>query len=162
MKQFRESQRLAAWCSFIPLALSLYTGWGVIQQVILGETFGDRPVGDATLISIFLAVTAMTVLFLTARVNTVIDANRIYVSTTFFPSSEEIYWKNVRSAEIIKYSFVGFGIRFTSKYGTVFNAKGSKGLQIETLKGSKFLIGTQRPEELSVFIANHIQLPIAV
>ena len=46
----------------------------------------------------------------------------------------------------------GWGIRLWTKYGTVFNIKGKKGLAIELYSGKKFLIGTQKEIELIEFV----------
>src|SRR5690554_7570605 len=42
----------------------------------------------------------------------------------------------------------GWGIRFTMKYGTVYNIKGNKGLFVKLKNGKTFIVGTQKPEEL--------------
>lgn len=44
------------------------------------------------------------------------------------------------------------GIRFGSKYGTAYNMKGNYGLAIKLKNGQKFLIGTQKVEELGQFL----------
>ena len=41
-----------------------------------------------------------------------------------------------------------YGIRLGSKYGTVYNMSGDKGLAIELNNGKKFVIGTQKELEL--------------
>ena len=59
----------------------------------------------------------------------------------------------MKHAEIVNYEFVGgWGIRLWTKYGTVYNTKGDKGLAIELQNGKKFLIGTQKATELSKII----------
>jgi hypothetical protein len=59
-----------------------------------------------------------------------------------------LQWKNIEKAEIISYGFVGFGLRLSIRYGTVFNVKGNQGLQLQLKSGRKILIGTQQPETL--------------
>ena len=67
--------------------------------------------------------------------------------------SKCIPWTNIKHAEVINYGFVGgWGIRLGGTYGTVYNIKGRKGLSIELKDGHKFIIGTQKPEELRHFI----------
>jgi hypothetical protein len=68
----------------------------------------------------------------------------------FFPFvKKRIDWKDVKSAEVLDYGFVGgWGIRLWTAYGTVYNVKGTKGIAIELLNGKKFLIGTQKETEL--------------
>ncbi len=46
------------------------------------------------------------------------------------------------------------GIWLFTKYGTVYNTRGNKGLALELKNGKKFLIGTQKMEELSEVVGN--------
>ena len=41
-----------------------------------------------------------------------------------------------------------YGVRLGSKYGTVYNINGNKGLAIELKNGKKFMVGTQKAAEL--------------
>ena len=51
------------------------------------------------------------------------------------------------------YGFVGgWGVRMWTKYGTVYNTKGSKGLLVELNNGKTFVIGTQKEDELKMFL----------
>ena len=72
----------------------------------------------------------------------------------FFPLvKKRVNWKEIKTAEIVNYGFVGgWGIRLWTKYGTVYNMKGNKGLAIALTDGNKFLIGTQKPEELTAIL----------
>lgn len=47
---------------------------------------------------------------------------------------------------------MGYGLRFSFKYGTVYNASGNKGLQIHS-KFGKFVVGTQKPEKLNLIVS---------
>jgi hypothetical protein len=82
------------------------------------------------------------------RLKTEIDQNEIRMS--FFPFvKKRVSWSEVESAEIVNYGFVGgWGIRLWTEFGTVYNTKGNKGLAIELFNGEKFLIGTQKENEL--------------
>ena len=59
-----------------------------------------------------------------------------------------LYWSEVKSIDIINYSFVGYGYRLSTIYGTVYNAKGDIGIQIIKKKGEQLLIGSNKTEEL--------------
>lgn len=69
---------------------------------------------------------------------------------SFFPFVKKTTkWTDMKKAEVINYGFVGgWGIRLRTKYGTVYNIKGNKGLAIELLNGKKYLIGTQKETEM--------------
>ena len=54
---------------------------------------------------------------------------------------------------MINYGFVGgWGIRLFTKYGTIYNTSGNKGLALELHDGKKLVIGTDKEEELKNFI----------
>ena len=57
-------------------------------------------------------------------------------------------WEDIKSTKVITYKFVGYGLRLGTKYGTIFNIKGSRGLQIELKSGEKVLIGTQQADDM--------------
>ena len=90
--------------------------------------------------------------FAVMRLKTSIDKEKI--SMEFFPFvKKEVAWRDIRKAEVLDYGFVGgWGIRLWTKYGTVYNTKGSKGLFIQLKDDKKFLIGTQKPDEMAGFI----------
>ena len=71
------------------------------------------------------------------------------VKMRFIPFvKKDIPWSEIKSIRIVDYGFVGYGIRLGSKYGTVYNVNGSKGLAIVLSNGKQFVIGTQREKEL--------------
>lgn len=72
----------------------------------------------------------------------------------FFPFiKKQVHWDQIKTIEVVNYGFVGgWGIRLFTSYGTVYNIQGNMGLAIELTSGKKFLIGTQKPKELTLFI----------
>ena len=88
------------------------------------------------------------------RLKTEIDQNEVRMS--FLPFvKKRVNWKEIKNIEIVNYGFIGgWGIRLWTKYGTVYNTKGNKGLAIELLSGKKFLIGTQKETELNKIVEN--------
>ena len=58
-------------------------------------------------------------------------------------------WYEIEKADVVNYGFVGgWGIRPWTKYGTVYNIRGNKGLAIALFDGQRFVIGTQKEAEL--------------
>ena len=104
-----------------------------------------------SLFNVFLVI-GLIGLFAVMKLKTSIDKEKI--SMEFFPFvKKEVAWRDIRKAEVLDYGFVGgWGIRLWTKYGTVYNTKGSKGLYIQLNDDKKFLIGTQRPDEMAGFI----------
>ncbi len=153
MKTFEETQSFNQWWIWVVLiASACFPVYGMIQQVILGNPIGDRPLSNVGMILLMLFTTALLLFFFILKLQTKIDERGIQVR--FFPLiKKDIKWSQITTTEVIDYGFVGgWGIRYFTKYGTVYNIKGKMGLLI-TLKGGKqFVIGTQRPEELKSFL----------
>lgn len=147
---FKEEQKFTQWWLWVILTgVGLIPLYGIYKQFILGEQLGNPALSDVGLFLICVHIFGLIALFLFMRLKTEIDTNEIRMS--FFPFvKKRIDWSEIKSAEVIKYGFVGgWGIRFWTNYGTVYNIKGNKGLAIELLNGKKFLIGTQREGELN-------------
>lgn len=91
----------------------------------------------------------ISLFFLSVELKTEMDQNGIKMH--FFPlEKKHVAWEDVRNAKIVDYGFVGgWGIRFFTAYGTVYNIKGRKGLAVELKNGKKFCIGTQREKEMA-------------
>lgn len=98
----------------------------------------------------FILVLLMSLLFRLMKLKTVISETEIRIH--FYPFVHKVWsWRDVKSVEVISYSVResgGYGIRLWSKYGTVYNIKGKNGLFINLKNGKKYLIGTQKPNEL--------------
>ncbi|MDO6472330.1 hypothetical protein [Maribacter sp. 1_MG-2023] len=54
---------------------------------------------------------------------------------------------DINEAKNIDYNFVGYGIRKTKKYGTVYNVKGKEGVAFTLKNGEKYLIGSKKAEQ---------------
>jgi len=151
--EFKEEQKFTQWWLWLILiGIGLLPIYGIYKQLILGEQFGDNPMSDLGLIIFTVFVFGLIAMFWYMRMRTEIDQNEIRMS--FFPFvKKRVKWKEIKNAEVVNYGFVGgWGIRLCTKYGTVYNTKGNKGLAIELLNGKKFLIGTQKETELSEII----------
>lgn len=105
---------------------------------------------------IILIITAICILFYVLKLETNITKEEIRLR--YFPFLKKTFkWNDIATAEIMQYGFVGYGIRFSLNYGTVYNVKGNKGLFITLKNGKKYLIGTQKPEEMKKTIHNLLQ-----
>ena len=151
---FKEKQKFTQWWLWVILiGIALIPVYGIYKQIIRNETFGDKPTSDLGLIIIAICFFGLIYFFRYMTLKTKIDS--IGIKIYFKPfHKKSVTWNEVKSAKIVKYGFVGYGIRFGSKYGNVYNVKGNKGLAIELQNGKKFLIGTQRENELNDIIDN--------
>ena len=107
---------------------------------------------DLGLIIFTIGIFAFIALFWSMQLTTQIDQHEIKMS--FFPFvKKRLSWREIKNIKIVDYGFVGgWGIRLGTKYGTVYNIKGTKGLAIELVNGKKFLIGTQKEIELQKIV----------
>jgi len=151
---FKEEQKFTQWWLWLILiGIGVLPIIGIYKQLIIEEKFGDNPMSDLGLIIFSIFIFGLITLFWFMRLKTIIDQNEIRMS--FFPFvKKKVNWKDVKSAEVVNYGFVGgWGIRLGTKYGTIYNIKGNRGLAIELLNGKKFLTGTQKETELREILA---------
>lgn len=150
---FKETQKFSQWWLWLILiGIGILPILGIYKQLIIGEKFGDKPMSDLGIIIFAVFVFSLIAMFWFMQLKTEIDQNEIRMH--FFPLvKKRVNWKEIKNAEIVNYGFVGgWGIRLWTKYGTVYNMKGNKGLAIALTDGNKFLIGTQKPEELTAIL----------
>lgn len=149
--QYKEEQKFTQWWLWLILiGIGIMPLIGIYKLNIIGGTYGSKPMSDLGLIIFSILIYGIIALFLVMRLKTEITQDEICIK--FIPfTKRQVNWKQVKSAEIITYGFIGgWGIRFGTKYGIVYNTKGNKGLAIELLNGKKFLVGTQKESELTL------------
>ncbi len=153
--EFKEEQKFTQWWLWLTLiGIGIIPIFGIYKQIILGEKFGNNPMSDLGLIIFCVFIFGLIALFMVMKLETEIDQTKIRIK--FFPFvNKRVNWTDIKKAEIVNYRFVGgWGIRLYTKYGTVYNTKGKKGLAIELLNGGKILVGTQKEAELNKVIEN--------
>ena len=152
--EFTEEQRFTQWWLWIILTgVGIIPIYGIYAQIANGKAFGENPMSDLGLVGFTVFVFAFIAMFWFLRLKTEIDNNEIRMR--FYPlAKKHVQWKDVKNARIVKYEFVGYGIRFGSKFGTIYNTNGNKGLAIELHNGEKFVIGTQKENELKKIVEN--------
>lgn len=139
------------WLWAILLGTTGIVCWGIGAETISRQLSVAEFLSSPQLWTSALILILVLVFFYLLSLKTEVDPEKIHIH--YFPMwRTHIRWDNVASAELIKYGFVGYGIRFSIRHGTVYNAKGNRGLQIVKKNGSKILIGTQRPEELKAAV----------
>ena len=152
---FIERQKFTQfWLWVILTGLVFVPIYGIYKQLILGEQIGNNPLPDWGLIISSVIIFALIALFFVARLDTEINDDEIRIH--FYPFiNRRVNWDDVESANVVKYGFLGgWGIRFSTKYGTAYNIKGNRGLAIKLKNGKKILIGTQKEEELKKIVEN--------
>ena len=150
---YQENQHFTQWWMWgiilLPLGIALK---GCYNQFVLDVPFGNKPMSDGGLLLFLVFSLCFAYFFYLNELRTQLTEEGVAVQ--FYPyTSRSVRWNEVDRCEIIPYDFVGgWGIRLFTKYGTVYNVCGGKGLFIQLKNKTKFLIGTQRPEELKEVI----------
>lgn len=154
MNIYKESQKFTQqWLFLIPFAVLSTISYAIVQQVFLKHPFGTKPMPNFMLIISFLFVIVLIVLQYTIRLTTIVSDKEIIIKFVPF-LTKKISCSEIKNLELVEYQFLGYGIRKSFKYGTVYNINGNKGLFIEQVNGKKFLVGTQNEEELKLFVNN--------
>ena len=153
---FTESQKFKQWWIWlILLGVNGLFLFGVCKQVIYGQQFGDKPMGDIGLLILTGLTIALTLVFTQLRLYTKISKGGIYVR--FFPfhlKYKHYDWDKLTKSYVRQYSplteYGGWGLRLgLFGEGMAYNVSGNKGLQLEFIDNKKLLIGTNKPEELT-------------
>jgi len=149
--EFEEKQKLKNWLAWIIILGTLaLTVTILIYQLITGNRVGNNPASNGFLICmICLLYLPLILAMLHATLTVRIDKTTIFYGWNL-PTNDlnKINVSDIVSADIIEYSFVGYGYRLTRKYGTVYNTSGNQGLLLKTRSNEKILLGTHKATEL--------------
>ena len=134
--------------------------WGLIQQLVLDEPFGTKPLSDAGLIlvSAFLFGIGVLVgwLLLGACLVTTVTTEGLFVRFRPFHRKQ----KCLGPAGLVRWQarvyrpvreFGGWGIRF-GRNGKAYNVSGNEGVDLAYTDGKRILLGSQRMHELEAAI----------
>jgi len=160
---FQEKQKFTQWWLWLILLVpTIYVGYHILSPFFkknaIDDLFHSSTSSDSivfppeSLVAILILLAVLLFMFF-MTMTTKVDEEKIAVKHLFFVKKQWL-WQDIASAEIITYGFVGYGIRISLNYGTVYNVKGNQGLLLQLKNGKKRLIGTQKPEELQKVIAN--------
>lgn len=149
---FSETQKFnQIWLWILLFFVASIPFYGVYKQseVALEITFKSLFVEIA--FSMCMSIGLLLLVYF-IRLDTYIDA--IAIRLHFFPFvKKEFLREEIKEMEVLDYGFIGgWGIRFWTKYGTVYNIKGTKGFRIVLKDGKKYLIGTQKPEKIEAYL----------
>lgn len=156
MKEFKEVQRFNQWWLWILLAgVTIFLIFGIIIDFIVNEPLPEDEVSSWILVIILLFPILLMYLFYKIRLIIKINEEGVHFRWSIFLKDFITYnWEDIQSVEIIKYQFVGYGMRLSIKYGIVHNTSGNMGLFLKLKNGNKRMLGTNKPQQLEEFIRN--------
>ncbi|QAA83174.1 hypothetical protein EI546_05155 [Aequorivita sp. H23M31] len=145
---FIEKQKFTQWWMWVILiGLAIMPIYGIYEQLIMGNPVGNHPVSNLVMVITTLFIFGL--IYFNWYITLITEINSDGIKMRFIPFlKKDISWSEVESAQIVDYGFVGYGIRLGSKYGTIYNIKGGKGLALKLRNGKRFVIGTQKETEL--------------
>lgn len=156
-QSFSEVQRFRSrWAWMAVIAVNAFFIYAIIQQVILGKPFGNKPASDHVLL--LLESVPLLLLFFVISIRLKTSYNKEGIGYRFYPfqfKTTFIAWNELQDAYLREYhsfyEYGGWGIRKgTAKSGHAINTSqsGKTGLQLVFHDGKKLLIGTCKPEEI--------------
>jgi hypothetical protein len=142
---FREVHQFRQQWLWVLLLLTLFSlviifGYGMIRQLVFGQTWGDRPLSDSALAItgtiMILFVGSITYLFYALKLITEVRENGLYIQ--FFPLSQKIIpFDIIKRYEARTYrpirEYSGWGIKY-GRREKAYNVSGNSGVQLEFFK----------------------------
>ncbi|RIJ36911.1 DUF6141 family protein [Pontibacter oryzae] len=161
---YRERQRFRQfWLWAVVLGVAALFWAGFVAQVMLGHTFGSRPVSSVQLVVLVLLFgVGLPYFFFRMSLTTEVLPGELWVRfRPFHLRPVKIPLHLVREYERISYNpiqdYGGWGIRWGFK-GKAYNMSGNRGVKLYFYNHKPLLIGSQRPDELYQAIAQAKEL----
>ncbi len=158
---FKEVQKFTQWWLWlfllVPIFFALLKIYNMYENLVTDSGFGSFSIVMPLSYWIGVLIYVSTLLFiLFSKLTVMITDTEIKIRHLLF-FRKSIMLSDVVTSEIVSYGFLGYGIRISPTYGTVFNVKGNKGLAITLKNNRKFLIGTQKPDVLLLSILKDLE-----
>ena len=159
---FKEVQRFRTYWAWVGvIAANLLFTYAIVQQVLLGISFGPKPLPNLALFLLELVPLLLFIFLCSIRLRTSYDSTGIhYRYLPFQFRTTTIEWHELSDAYMRGYNslleYGGWGIRKgTASTGMAINtsASSNKGLQLRFPNGSSLLIGTRYPGEIEKIIS---------
>ncbi len=161
--RFREVQRFRQpwiWCPLLAscgLVVGLF-GYGMVQQLVIGKPWGDRPMSDIGLSITFVLALAfvggLIWLFWSMQLLVEVRSEELFIhfkplKSRIVPYDQITHVEACRYRPIVQYG--GWGLRRGRK-GWAFNVSGNEGVRLDFPDGTHLLIGSRRPAEMAAAI----------
>jgi hypothetical protein len=134
---------------------------GSYIQLVQGIPFGNKPLPDMGLVAVnvlfFLLGVALPVALMRLKLEVRLDRHALIAR--YWPLAvRKIPLPKIKSWEARTYrpirDYGGWGVRYSlTQRHWVYNVKGNRGVLLELADGKKFMLGSQRAEELAQALA---------
>lgn len=135
-----------AWILIIILLINAIWVLDFGYRIFYDIPLGDKPMPITGLIVFAVICVGLSTLLITAKLETEIRKEGIYIRFTPFHLSKKFFeWENIENYQVDEYKplreFGGWGIRYSlSGAGTAYNVVGNKGLKLTLKNGKKVVI----------------------
>ena len=150
--RFHEEQAFRRWWILLLIGfLVALQWWGFVQQILLGEPWGNRPAPDWLMVLLWLAFgIGLPASFFYLRLIVTVTEDSIVIH--YRPIlKREIPTSEIESHQARTYSplreYGGWGIRGLPSR-RAYNVSGNRGVELILTGGDRVLIGSQRADEL--------------
>jgi len=151
---FEETQTMrVVWMKILIAVITAFFWFATVQQVVFNKPFGLNPTPDSVLVILWILIGIfMPLFFYTLRLHTTVFNDSIELR--FSPL--KIYKREIKVDEIVSFQnrvykpikeYGGWGIRIGFRKRAV-SMSGNRGVELILKNGKKFMIGTQKPDEL--------------
>jgi hypothetical protein len=139
------------------IGIIAFFGYGIYRQIIVGEPFGDRPMGDRELLVVgglyILLGLVFIVGFWRGGLVTEVRPSGLYVKfSPFHREFRRVPLEGIRLCRSIRYrpilDYGGWGIRVGFRK-RAYNISGNAGVEIEYEDGRTLLLGSKKADQLA-------------
>jgi hypothetical protein len=160
---FEEKQRFNQWWLWVLLvAVGIVPiGLQIFQLTTLQNPFSNGSAILSLVLTSFGTILVL-VLFFGTTLHTKLDNAGVHVRLSPFHFKWRFYpWDTIKSFQVRTYNplyeYGGWGIK-GSKHDRAFNISGKEGLQLVFKDDNRLLIGTQKSQDLNVWLLNNLKL----
>lgn len=148
---YNEQQKLRQWYVWFILVLSLVLSSAFLINSFVNYMEGAPGAASFIVLGVLILFICLFFVISTAGSKLNVIATEEAIHFQWIPLNNKfnkVNWQNVQTIKMIRYKSMGYGMRISEKYGSIYNAFGGYAIDIVTRGGNHFLIGTAKPKEL--------------
>lgn len=158
---FHEEQRFRQpWIWLLIFGIAALQWWGWVQQIWLGQPFGDNPAPD-WMMWLFWAIFGIGFPLFFRALRLVIDVGTDGIKLRYWPLTQRhISFEQIAHCQVEQdyhplTRYGGWGIRGVGK-DRAYSVSGKQGVRLTLHNGDRLVIGTPRAGELALAVEAHL------